>query len=62
MGHHDGEVVVAAALIGTAPELWASPLHNVKVRIRPLFNQEHVAASAEDFLGGLLGDERCTTG
>src|SRR5207344_3035746 len=43
-------------------ELWASSLRDVKVRIRPLFTQERVAASAGLFLDGLLGDERRKTG
>jgi SRSO17 transposase len=34
----------------------------VKERIRPLFTQERVAASAGLFLDGLLGDERRKTG
>jgi SRSO17 transposase len=43
-------------------ELWASSLRAVKARIRPLFTQERVAASAGLFLDGLLGDERRKTG
>ncbi len=43
-------------------ELWASSLRDVKARIRPLFTQERVAASASLFLDGLLGDERRKTG
>lgn len=43
-------------------ELWASSLLDVKARIRPLFTQERVAASAGLFLDGLLGDERRKTG
>jgi SRSO17 transposase len=43
-------------------ELWASSLRAVKTRIRPLFTQERVAASAGLFLDGLLGDERRKTG
>lgn len=43
-------------------ELWASSLRAVKERIRPLFTQERVAASAGLFLDGLLGDERRKTG
>lgn len=43
-------------------ELWASSLRGVKARIRPLFTQERVAASAGLFLDGLLGDERRKTG
>lgn len=43
-------------------ELWVSSLRDVKRRIRPLFRQERVAASAGLFLDGLLGDERRKTG
>src|SRR6476659_4157527 len=43
-------------------ELWASSLRDVKGRIRPLFTQERVAASAGQFLDGLLGPERRKTG
>ena len=42
--------------------LWASSLRDVKVRIRPLFTQDRVAASAGLFLDGLLGPERRKTG
>jgi len=43
-------------------ELWASSLRDVKARMRPLFTQERVAASAGQFLNGLLGEERRKTG
>src|SRR6478672_3490714 len=43
-------------------ELWASSLRDVKARIRRLFTQERVAASAGLYLDGLLGDERRKTG
>lgn len=43
-------------------ELWASPLRDMKARIRPLFGQERVAVSAGQFLDGLLGEERHKTG
>src|SRR5881409_4288498 len=43
-------------------ELWASSLRDVKGRMRPLFTQERVAASANAFLDGLLGAERRKTG
>ena len=43
-------------------ELWASSLRDVKARMRPLFTQDRVAASAGLFLDGLLGDERRKTG
>ena len=53
---------MAGASIETTLELWASSLREVKTRIRPLFTQERVAASAGFFLDGLLGDERRKTG
>ncbi len=62
MDPHDEEVVVADASIEATLELWASSLRDVKARMRPLFNQERVAASASSFLDGLLGDERRKTG
>nr|WP_209308710.1 IS701 family transposase [Sphingomonas corticis] len=62
MGHHDEEVVVKGASIEATLELWASSLREVKARMRPLFSQERVAASANSFLDGLLGDERRKTG
>src|ERR671917_538696 len=43
-------------------ELWASSLRDVKGRIRPLFRQERMAASAGLFLDALLGPERRKTG
>lgn len=43
-------------------ELWASSLREVKGRMRPLFTQERVAASAGAFLDGLLDAERRKTG
>ena len=46
----------------TTLELWASSLRDVKARIRPLFTQARVAASAGLFLDGLLGPERRKTG
>jgi SRSO17 transposase len=53
---------MAAASIETTLELWASALREGKARMRPLFTQERVAASAGLFLGGLLGGERRKTG
>ena len=52
----------AGASIETTLELWASSLRDVKGRMRGLFTQERVAASAGLFLDGLLGDERRKTG
>ena len=43
-------------------ELWASSLRDVKGRIRSSFTQARVAASAGDFLDGLLGGEPRKTG
>ena len=53
---------MADASIERTLELWASTLRGVKARLRPLFSQERVAASAGLFLDGLLGDERRKTG
>jgi SRSO17 transposase len=53
---------MAGASIETTLELWASSLRDVKERIRPLFTQERVAASARAFLDGLLSNERRKTG
>jgi len=43
-------------------ELWASSLRDVKGRMRPLFQQDRMAASAGLFLDALLGPERRKTG
>jgi len=53
---------MTGASIETTLELWASSLRDVKARLRGLFTQDRVAASAGLFLGGLLGDERRKTG
>ena len=53
---------MSAASIETTLELWASELREAKGRMRPLFTQERVAASAGLFLDGLLGPERRKTG
>ena len=53
---------MSGASIETTLELWASSLRDVKARMRGLFLQERVAASAGLFLDGLLGDERRKTG
>ena len=53
---------MTGASIETTLELWATSLREVKARIRPLFAQERVAASAGQFLDGLLGPERRKTG
>ena len=44
---------MAGASIETTLELWASSLRDVKQRMRPLFSQDRVAASAGQFLDGL---------
>jgi len=48
--------------IETGLGLWAASLRDIKARMRPLFTQTRVAASAGLFLAGLLGDERRKTG
>jgi hypothetical protein len=53
---------MSGASIEATLELWASELRVAKARIRPLFRQERVAASAGQFLDGLLGPERHETG
>src|SRR6187455_3766857 len=56
----------AAGMAGGSVEatlgLWASSLRDVKARLRPLFQQERMAASAGLFLDALLGPERRKTG
>ena len=53
---------MTGASIETTLELWATSLRDVKARMRGLFTQDRVAASAGFFLEGLLGDERRKTG
>ena len=53
---------MAGASIETTLELWASSMRDVKARMCGLFTQERVAASANLFVDGLLGDERRKTG
>src|SRR5476651_1105836 len=50
------------ASIEATLELWASSLRDVKGRMRPLFTQERVTASAGLFLDGLVGGEQRKTG
>ena len=56
------EIIDGYGLVETTLELWASALRDVKERMRPLFTQERVAASASLFLDGLFGNERRKTG
>src|SRR3954451_10525913 len=53
---------MSTASLETTLDLWASSLREVKDRMRPLFTQDRVAASANAFLDGLLGPERRKTG
>src|SRR3954462_8451138 len=53
---------MSGASIEETLELWAASLREVKARMRPLFTQDRVAASAGLFLDGLLGPERRKTG
>ncbi|HYO23753.1 MAG TPA: IS701 family transposase [Lacipirellulaceae bacterium] len=53
---------MAGGSIKATLEAWASSLREVKGRIRPLFQQERMAASAGLFLDALLGPERRKTG
>jgi SRSO17 transposase len=53
---------MSSASIETTLELWASSLRDVKARMRPLFGDVRVASSADQFLDGLLSDERRKTG
>src|SRR3954467_785451 len=53
---------MSGASIEETLELWAASLREVKGRMRPLFTQDRVAASADLFLDGLLGEERRKTG
>src|SRR3954471_15859184 len=53
---------MSVASLETTLDLWASSLREVKERMRPLFTQERVAASANAFLDGLLGAEQRKTG
>jgi hypothetical protein len=53
---------MSGASIEQTLEHWAASLREVKARMRPLFTQDRVAASAGVFLDGLLGEERRKTG
>lgn len=54
--------MIGGASVGDTLTLWALSLRDAKQRIRPLFTQERVAASAGQFLDGLLGNEPRKTG
>ena len=56
------DLMIGGAAVEDTLTLWALSLRNVKQRIRPLFTQERVAASAGQFLDGLLGNEPRKTG
>lgn len=53
---------MSGVAVETMLDMWASELRGAKARLRPLFSQERVAASAGWFLDGLLGTERRKTG
>jgi SRSO17 transposase len=53
---------MSGATIEATLELWASSLRDVKERIRPLFTQDRIAASAGQFIDGLLSAEQRKTG
>jgi SRSO17 transposase len=53
---------MAGGSVEATLELWASSLRDIKGRIRPLFQQARMAASAALFLDALLGPERRKTG
>src|SRR4051795_10051721 len=53
---------MSGASIEETLELWAASLREGKARMRPLFTQDRVAASASLFLDGLLGEDRRKTG
>jgi SRSO17 transposase len=53
---------MASGSVETTLGLWASALRDVEGRIRPLFGQNRVAASASQFLDGLLSNEPRKTG
>jgi SRSO17 transposase len=53
---------MTGATIEATLGLWASSLHDVKQRMRPLFTQKRVAVSAGAFLDAVLGTEQRKTG
>jgi len=56
------DLMIGGASVEDTLTLWASGLRDIKQRIRPLFTQERVAASAGQFLDGLLSNESRKTG
>ena len=56
------DLMIGGASVEDTLTLWASSLRDAKQRIRPLFAQERVAASAGQFLDGLLSNEPRKTG
>src|ERR1700739_2564794 len=56
------DLMIGGASVEDTLTLWASSLRDAKQRIRPLFTQRRVAASAGEFLDGLLGSEPRKTG
>jgi SRSO17 transposase len=55
-------MMIGGASVEDVLALWAASLREAKQRIRPLFTQDRVAASAERFLDALLGNEPRKTG
>jgi SRSO17 transposase len=56
------DTMIGGASIEETLALWSSSLRAAKRRLRPLFTQERVAASAAKFLDGLLSSESRKTG
>jgi SRSO17 transposase len=56
------DLMIGGASVEDTLTLLASALRDIKQRMRPLFTQERVAASAGQFLDGLLGNEPRKTG
>jgi SRSO17 transposase len=56
------DMMIGGASVEDTQELWSCSLRDVKGRLRPLFTQDRVAASAGGFLDVLLGDEPRKTG
>ena len=56
------DLMTGDASIEDTLALWAASLRAAKRRMRPLFTQERVAASASEFLDALLSNEPRKTG